>query len=98
MTAMKKTGILLVLLAAAIVLTALGRLEAGAEEQGQTQLEAAVRRTAVSCYACEGFYPPSVEYMCRRYGLQYDEQAYTIRYEVFASNLMPQITVLRNTP
>ena len=58
----------------------------------------ALRRTAVSCYACEGAYPPDVAYMQEHYGLQYDSAAYTVRYELFASNLMPDITVLENVP
>ena len=70
------------------------RLESGRQAQGKQQLEEAVRRTVVACYAVEGFYPPSVEYMQDRYALQYDQGRYVIRYEVVASNLMPEITVL----
>lgn len=83
--------------AAAILLgflLALSRLDMGRRAQGKQQLEEALRRTAVTCYASEGFYPPSVAYMQERYGLRWDEKTYTIRYEVFAANLMPDITVL----
>lgn len=91
---MKKSGIVLVLASLLCVLAAVSRLEAGRQRLGRQHLEEALRRTAVSCYACEGAYPPSVEYMQAHYGLQYDENAYTVRYELFASNLMPDITVL----
>lgn len=74
------------------------RLEQGRRTEGKQQLEEALRRTAVACYASEGFYPPDVEYMVEYYGLQYDEDAYTVRYEVVASNLMPDITVLERQP
>jgi len=71
-------------------------LENGQEDKAKEQLEAAVRRAAVACYAAEGAYPENLEYMQEHYGIQYDEKRYTIMYEVFASNLMPDITVLEN--
>lgn len=73
---------------------AVSRLDADREQQALLRLENSVRRTAVSCYAARGFYPPSVAYMEEHWGLQYDRQHYVIRYEAFASNLMPEITVL----
>ncbi len=84
-----------------IVLTALllsiSRLDGTQRETGRQQLEQALRRTALACYAAEGAYPPSVEYLERHYGLQYDRSDYTIHYMVSASNLMPDITVLVNS-
>lgn len=88
---MKKT-MLVWLLSALVLLAGLSRLDPG--EQGRQRLEDTVRRTAVTCYATEGFYPPSVDYMKEHWGLQYAQDRYVIRYEAFASNLMPQITVL----
>lgn len=90
---MKKTWLIL-LLTGILFLTGINRLEAGQSAQGRQRLEDSVRRTAVACYASEGFYPPSVDYMETNWGLQYDQDRYIVRYEVFASNLMPQITVL----
>lgn len=90
---------LVLILAAAICFSiALSRLEQGREAQGKQQLEEVLRRTAVACYAAEGFYPPSVSYMQEHYGLQFDEGSYAVHYEVFASNLMPDITVLEKLP
>ena len=66
----------------------------GRQEEGKRQLEDVLRRTAVACYAAEGFYPPNIEYMQQHYGLRYDEKQYAVFYEIFASNLMPDITVL----
>lgn len=73
---------------------AVSQLEQDRYAEGKRLLEDALRRTAVACYAAEGFYPPDVDYMKRHYALQYDEDRYVVRYEVFASNLMPDITVL----
>lgn len=90
---MKKTWLILVL-SGILFLTCMNRLEEGQRARGRQRLEDSVRRTAVTCYAAEGFYPPSVDYMETNWGLQYDQDRYIVRYEVFASNLMPQITVL----
>lgn len=98
MKPMKKRGILLALAVLICFLIAVSRLEQGREEKGRQQLEEALRRTAAACYASEGFYPPNVDYMVQHYGLQYDEDAYRVHYEIFASNLMPDITVVERQP
>lgn len=95
---MKKRSLIWILAAAVCFFMAVSRLDAGQEQQGRLRLEEALRRCAVSCYASEGFYPPSVSYMQAHYGLQYDENRYIIRYELPASNLMPDITVLERSP
>lgn len=91
---MKKRSILLILAVLLCFVLAVSRIEQGSRTQGRQQLEAALRRAAVACYASEGFYPPDVAYMTQHYGLQYDEHTYQVHYEIFASNLMPEITVL----
>lgn len=92
---MKRVGNLL---AAALILAAfllgLSRLEQGRQDKGAEQLEAAVRRAAVACYAAEGFYPPDVDYLCHHYGIVYEQGRYQIHYDCYASNLMPDITVV----
>ena len=78
------------------VLTALARLEHSTESADQSRLEDTVRRAAAACYAIEGIYPPDVAYLEEHYGIRIDWARYTVDYQVFASNLMPDITVLRN--
>lgn len=99
---MKYTKRILSLLAVALVLaaflTGLHRFEADRAAQGRQQLEDTLRKTAAACYAAEGFYPPDVDYMCQHYGIQYDESQYAVMYDLFASNLMPDITVLEVIP
>lgn len=65
-----------------------------ADEQ-QRIVEEAIKRAVVQCYAIEGMYPPDMAYLEEQYGIQIDEKKYIIHYEVFASNIMPDITVLR---
>ena len=70
----------------------------GSREEQLALAERAVGRAVVSCYAIEGFYPPDVAYMTEHYGLRYDAQLYLVHYEIFASNLMPDITVVERNP
>lgn len=57
-------------------------------------LETAVRRSVAQCYAVEGTYPPSLDYLKEHYGLIYDEDAFYIDYTAIGSNIMPDITIL----
>ena len=84
----------LVLLVAAWFVISLGSLSAGQAREGTEQLETALRRAAVACYAAEGIYPPTASYLTEHYGIQIDEDRYAVFYEVFADNLMPEITVI----
>ena len=85
---------LLLLCVLVYVLIAVGNLEQGRQAEDLQQLEQAVQRTAVACYAVEGAYPPDVAYMRAHYGLTYDDSRYAVHYELVASNLMPKIHVM----
>lgn len=69
-------------------------LSRGYEAEDQQRLEEALRRAAVSCYATEGFYPPSLDYMVEHYGVQINTRRFVVSYVPVAENLMPNITVL----
>ena len=77
-----------------VFLASLSNLEQGRSEEDKRQLEDALRRASVACYAAEGIYPPNLDYLREHYGIQIDETRYMVVYDVFASNLMPDITVL----
>ena len=97
---MKKWNKKLLLTIAAAVLIAIcfvaavTQLQSAQARQGTKQLEDAIRKAAVACYAAEGVYPPNLEYLKEHYGIQILEERYTVYYEIFAHNLMPEITVL----
>ncbi|MCI8423580.1 MAG: hypothetical protein HFF50_08630 [Lawsonibacter sp.] len=94
-------GLLLPLAAVLILVgfsTALDSLDAGRAEENQRQLEETLRRGCLACYAAEGVYPPSLEYLEEHYGIQIDQKRYTVRYTVYGGNLLPDITVLENQP
>ena len=90
-----------ILLAVGIFLwfsASISNLSIGRTAENKQQLEQALARAAVACYASEGVYPPDVTYLEEHYGVQIDHTLYTVKYEVIASNLMPDITVLENQP
>ncbi|RHT55964.1 hypothetical protein DW757_11460 [Clostridium sp. AM29-11AC] len=64
------------------------------EEESLMSLRDAIRRASVQCYAIEGRYPPSVEYLEEHYGIVIDRDRYHVFYDGWASNVMPDITVL----
>ena len=53
----------------------------------------AVKNAALTCYAVEGTYPESLEYLREHYKLAYNKERFVVEYDAFASNLMPTITV-----
>ncbi len=65
------------------------------DRDGLRAAEQAVRQAAVSCYALEGAYPASYEELKKRSGLAVDDREYVVFYEIFASNIMPEVTVIR---
>ena len=73
---------------------AVSNLRGGQRQEGREQLETALRRAAVTCYAVEGIYPPDLDYLTEHYGVQIEESRYAVYYDIFADHLMPDITVL----
>ncbi len=57
--------------------------------------EKAVRRALVTCYALEGSYPSTFEYLEENYGLSIDHSKYIVDYDCFASNIMPDFVIIR---
>lgn len=80
----------LVAVFAGAVLNFSGRTGAHEDET----LKKAVTRASVQCYAIEGRYPPSVEYLEENYGIQINRKKYNVFYDGFASNVMPEITIV----
>lgn len=79
---------------AAVVVSGVFKVSKRADEEGAETLRNGIRRASVQCYAIEGRYPPSVQYLTDNYGIQIDEDRYSVFYDGFASNVMPDITVV----
>ena len=51
-----------------------------ADARGADTLRDAIRRASVQCYAIEGRYPPSVDYLEENYGILIDRDKYDVFY------------------
>ena len=87
-------GLALFAAAAAWMLQGVRQAARVSDEEGLRMAEQAVRQAAVSCYALQGAYPASYADLKQRSGVAVDEERYIIFYEIFASNIMPDVTVL----
>ena len=56
-------------------------------------MEQNLRRATVQCYAIEGRYPPSLEYLSENYGVILNTEKYIYHYRAMGMNLMPDIAV-----
>ncbi len=91
-------GIGLVLLLCAIALivalwVGFGFITNQAKEQGAQTLRDSIIDASMQCFAIEGYYPPSLEYLQENYGLSVNEDDYLVVYVAFASNVPPTVDV-----
>lgn len=62
-------------------------------QQKKVELETSIKKTVALCYSIEGCYPPNIEYLIDNYNLKVDNSQYVVHYEIFASNIAPEIKV-----
>lgn len=87
-------GIVMFLLVLLAVIQSTQYFLARAGEERALNTQRAIQHAAILCYASEGFYPPSLSYIEEKYGVQIDYESCAVRYEVFATNVMPQVKVV----
>jgi hypothetical protein len=87
-------GLLLFVAVAAWMVRGVREAAEVSSREGLRITEEAVRRAVVSCYALEGVYPATFEDLKAKSGLVIDAGKYAVFYDVFASNIMPDITVM----
>lgn len=64
-------------------------------EKQQESLETALTRSLSQCYAVEGTYPTSIEYLEEHYGLIIDRDSFLVDYDYYGGNLLPDVNVMR---
>jgi len=86
----------MLLMMAAILFFTLFSVQFGERTTARDQetLKKAIARASVQCYAIEGRYPPSIEYLEEHYGVMINRKKYNVFYDGFATNVMPDITVV----
>lgn len=91
-------AILGIVIFAALILwlaLALGNASRASDAERLEQVRQSVENGITLCYAVEGAYPESLDYLTERYGVVLDEARYLVHYECFAANVRPTVTVLR---
>ena len=83
--------LVLVILAFVIVSNTISTSE---ENREYALLDKAVTRSITQCYALEGMYPPSLDYLKEHYGLTYNEEHFYIDYQYIGANLRPDVTII----
>lgn len=77
-----------------IFILSLSSIHTSTLEKQQESLETALTRDITHCYAVEGYYPPSLNYIEEHYGLTYDKDLFFVDYQPIASNIHPNVTVI----
>lgn len=77
-----------------MIIFGLQETDASGKDEAVRVLEDSIRQAVIMSYAVEGKYPDTVEYIEQHYGVKIDRNRYLVHYNVFASNLMPDIMVL----
>ena len=72
----------------------LGSAGSTADKEQTALLETALRNAAVTKYSVQGSYPESLDKLVSEYGIIVDESRFLVRYDVFAPNIMPEISVV----
>ena len=73
---------------------AVGNAENVSEKEQLLSVRKSIEKGITMCYATEGAYPASLEYLTENYGVYYDSTKYTVHYECFADNVRPGVTVV----
>ena len=63
-------------------------------EESINKLQNAVMDAAVQCFALEGAYPATLEYLETHYGLSIDHARFSVTYEADSANMRPNVIVV----
>jgi len=71
----------------------LDQAEESSRAEGVRLLEETILRVAIHSYAVNGHFPESIAYITENYNVYIDRTRFVVHYQVFASNLLPDIRV-----
>lgn len=78
----------------AVIWSGIASAEENSRKEGVKITQDSIRKAAITCYSLEGIYPESLDYLIENYDLKINNDIYIIHYEIFASNIMPDVTVI----
>lgn len=87
-------SVLLFLLISVCFLQGISSVSSRTLREQKKSLEEAVQRGITQCYATEGRYPESLDYLKKEYGVQYDNELFFVDYQIAGANIMPDVTII----
>lgn len=81
----------------AVFMTAVRLVSGGNVARQEESLSRALENDITACYAMEGSYPESLDYIRDNYGLTYNENLFYVDYQVVGSNIRPVVTIIRKS-
>jgi hypothetical protein len=89
--------LLMIIIVCAVIILVSGLSEYGQkiDEKRTDRIREAVSDALITCYALEGSYPSTLEYLSENYGLILDKEKYIFRYEFVGANIFPELDVVR---
>lgn len=87
-------AVLVFVLIMVLAVISLNEISENANSEGLSITEKNIKRAIITCYAQEGSYPQSIDYLKENYGLHISDE-YIVFYDIFASNIMPDVRVMR---
>lgn len=97
--ASKKIGIALSVIALLLIIIIIIQINNMGElykERELKEVESIIKEAVITCYSIDGVYPATYESLVSKTNLSIDTDKYTILYDIFASNIMPNIGVIKN--
>lgn len=76
-----------------MIVVGLRQADAANRAEGVRLLEEAILRAAIHSYAVEGYFPDTLDYIADNFGIYIDHTRFLVHYNVFASNILPDIRV-----
>lgn len=65
------------------------------QEDRSEAIEQVILKASLQCYALEGSYPSTIEYLKENYGIILDEDQYYYFYDIKGANIAPNIRVIK---
>ena len=78
-----------------VFLLGIAKVSEKTSAQQAASLEQAISRSIAHCYATEGHYPESLDYLKEHYGITYDSEEFFVDYQAIGGNIFPEVTIIQ---
>lgn len=86
-------GIVLFVVCFIFFYVAIANVSSDVDENEVQTLKKAIDKAITTCYAIEGTYPESIEYIEENYGVVIEHDKYVVVYDLLGPNVKPNVIV-----